>query len=127
MMLRFWKICSSIMYLIRITSNYLITFRYKYIYIYHLGETNELQLSRTSSFGSDADLKRQTQNSARIIYDRRDTNSLDNITRPLYQHPPAHTACCQQHRSVVKFNKKKFFFLLILLARFRLNINPLSY
>ncbi|UJR36709.1 hypothetical protein I4U23_029426 [Adineta vaga] len=64
--------------------------------VYNYGKKNELPLSRTSSFGSDQDLKRSTIDSARLEYDRHTLSSLDDITQPLSHHPPARTHHDQQ-------------------------------
>ncbi|CAF0807335.1 unnamed protein product [Rotaria sp. Silwood1] len=70
-----------------------------YLFI-NIGERNEVPLSRTSSFGSDKDLKLQPHDSATIRYDYYDIAPLDDVTRPLYHHPPVQTHHDQEHISV---------------------------
>ncbi|CAF5163598.1 unnamed protein product [Rotaria magnacalcarata] len=67
----------------------------------NLGETNMISLSRTASFGSDNELKQQSQDAAKVTYDRHDISSLDKITQPLYQHPPVQTHHEQQPQTSV--------------------------
>ncbi|CAM2717941.1 unnamed protein product [Rotaria socialis] len=70
------------------------------------GEANMISLSRTSSFGSDNALKQQSQDAAKVTYNRHDTSSLDKITRPLYQHPPILTHHEQQQQTSVDIDEE---------------------
>jgi len=72
-----------------------------FLSIFNIGQKNEVSISRTSSFGSDKDLKPQAINSARIEYDRRSLSSLDDITQPISYHPPARMHHDQQHTTMV--------------------------
>ncbi|CAF3643377.1 unnamed protein product [Rotaria sordida] len=79
---------------------HLETIKLKKDIIYNYGERNEIPLSRTSSFGSDKDLKIQSHDSAAIKYDHHHIVPLDGITQPLYHHPPVQTHHDQEQISV---------------------------
>ncbi|CAF4150987.1 unnamed protein product, partial [Rotaria sp. Silwood2] len=68
--------------------------------IYNYGEIYDVPLSRTSSFGSDKDLKLQSHDSVTVKYDYQDIAPLDDITQPLYHHPPVQTHHVQEHMPV---------------------------
>ena len=70
-------------------------------YPLHLGERNEIHISRTSSFSSDVHQQMESRDSARVQHDHHTLSSLDNISQPIYQHPPVHTHQDQQHTTKV--------------------------
>jgi hypothetical protein len=71
------------------------------IFFIHTGQKNDIPVSRTSSFGSDKDLKQQALNSARVDYDHRTLSALDEVTQPVSHHPPVQTHHIQQHTVTV--------------------------
>ncbi len=71
------------------------------ILLISLGKKNEIPVSRTSSFGSDKDLKLPSLDSARIEFDHRNLSALDQITQPISHHPPAQIHHDQQHTVMV--------------------------
>ena len=98
----------------------------------HLGDRKEVTVSRTSSFGSDQELKRQQQNATRFEDDRRTLSSLDNITQPVSHHPPArahrdqqHVAQVTSHSSAKRSEERMELFTWFLLSK-EIDVEPMA-